>query len=80
MRETILEELNILISEFINKASKGARYRYPEADKLRISYANSLANLVRAYTALLRDKELDEIKAEIEELKKWVIEKGSRKN
>lgn len=69
MREKILNEMEDLIFDFVVKAQK-ARARDEKASKLRISYANSLANLVRAYTALLRDKELDEIQAEIEELKK----------
>lgn len=68
MREQILESLNPLIADFIVKARTG-RIRDRELAKIRISYANSLANLIRAYNGLLRDKEVEELMQEIEELK-----------
>ena len=37
--------------------------------KIRISYANALSNLIRAYNGLLRDIELEEIQKQLEELK-----------
>ena len=60
MREKILEDLNPLIADFIVKAKSG-RIKDKELAKIRISYANSLANLIRAYNGLLKDKELEEL-------------------
>ena len=68
MREKILEDLNPLIADFIVKAKSG-RIKDRELAKIRISYANSLANLIRAYNGLLRDKELEELQTELQELK-----------
>ena len=68
MREQILEDLNPLIADFIVKAKSG-RIKDRELAKIRISYANSLANLIRAYNGLLRDKELEELQTELQELK-----------
>ena len=68
MREQILEELHPLIADFIVKAKNG-RIRDDNKAKIRISYANALSNLIRAYNGLLRDKELEEIQRELEELR-----------
>ena len=68
MRDKLLEELNPLIADFIVKA-KGGRIRDEQKAKIRISYANALSSLIRAYTGLLRDKELEEIMQEMEDLK-----------
>lgn len=67
-RDEILEQLNPLIAEFISKAQSG-RFQNPETSKLRISYANALASLIRAYNGLLKDKEIEELKEELETLK-----------
>lgn len=68
MRDKLLEELNPLIADFIVKAKSG-RIKDRELAKIRISYANALSSLIRAYTGLLRDKELEEIMQEMEELR-----------
>lgn len=68
MREQILEDLNPLIADFIVKAKSG-RIQDRELAKIRISYANALSSLIRAYSTLLRDKELEELMQDIEELK-----------
>ena len=68
MRDKLLEELNPLIADFIVKAKSG-RIKDRELAKIRISYANALSNLIRAYNGLLKDKELEEIMQEMEELK-----------
>ena len=68
MREQILEQLNPLISDFIVKAKNG-RIRDEKKAKIRISYANALSNLIRAYNGLLWDIELEEIQQQLEELK-----------
>ena len=67
-RDVILEQLNPLIADFIVKA-KGGRIRDDKKAKIRIMYANSLANLIRAYNGLLKDKELEELQTELQELK-----------
>ena len=68
MREQLLEQLNPLIADFIVKAKNG-RIKDKELAKIRISYANSLANLIRAYNGLLRDKEMEDLMQEIEDIK-----------
>lgn len=68
MREQLLEELSPLISDFIVKAKSG-RIKDKELAKIRISYANALSNLIRAYNGLLKDKELEELMQELEQLK-----------
>lgn len=68
MREQLLEQLNPLIAEFIIKSKKG-RFRDKDTARLRISYANALSNLIRAYNGLLKDKEVEDLMQELEELK-----------
>ena len=67
-RDDILEQLNPLIADFIVKAKDG-RIRDEKKAKIRISYANALSNLIRAYNGLLKDKELEELEEELQELK-----------
>lgn len=67
-RDNILEQLNPLIADFIVKAKNG-RIRDEKKAKIRISYANALSNLIRAYNGLLRDKEIEDLQMELEALK-----------
>ena len=67
-RDAILEQLNPLIADFIVKA-KGGRIRDEHKAKIRISYANALSNLIRAYNGLLKDKELEELEEQLQELR-----------
>ena len=67
-RDAILEQLNPLIADFIVKA-KGGRIRDEQKAKIRISYANALSNLIRAYNGLLKDKELEDLEEQLQELK-----------
>jgi len=76
-REAILEQLNPLIADFIVKAKNG-RIRDEQKAKIRISYANALSNLIRAYSTLLRDKELEEIQEQLEDLKNEFKENQKR--
>lgn len=76
-REAILEQLNPLIADFIVKAKNG-RIRDEQKAKIRISYANALSNLIRAYSTLLRDKELEEIQEELEMLRNEFEENQKR--
>ena len=66
-RDDILEQLNPLIADFIVKAKDG-RIRDEKKAKIRISYANALSNLIRAYNGLLRDKEIEELQEQLETL------------
>ena len=66
-RDAILEQVNPLIAEYIVKAKNG-RIRDEQKSKIRISYANALSNLIRAYSTLLRDKEYDELLEKVERL------------
>ena len=75
MREQLLEELTPLISDFIVKAKSG-RIKDKELAKIRISYANALSNLIRAYNGLLKDKEMEDLMQEIEELKNAINEQN----
>ena len=75
MREQLLESLNPLIADFIVKAKSG-RIKDKELAKIRISYANSLANLIRAYNGLLKDKKMEDLMQEIEELKNAINEQN----
>lgn len=79
MRDKILESLNPLIADFIVKAKSG-RIQDRELAKIRISYANSLANLIRAYNGLLKDKEVEELMQEIEELKDAIYKQNEERN
>ena len=66
-RDAILEQVNPLIAEYIIKAKNG-RIRDEQKAKIRISYANALSNLIRAYSTLLRDKEYEELLEKVERL------------
>lgn len=66
-RDAILEAVNPLIAEYIVKAKNG-RIRDEQKAKIRISYANALSNLIRAYSTLLRDKEYEELLEKVERL------------
>ena len=66
-RDDILEQLNPLIADFIVKAKNG-RIRDEKKAKIRISYANALSNLIRAYNGLLKDKEIEELQEQLETL------------
>ena len=66
-RDAILEQLNPLIADFIVKAKDG-RIRDEKKAKIRISYANALSNLIRAYNGLLKDKEIEELQEQLETL------------
>jgi len=72
MRDNLLEDLNPLISDLIVKAKSGRFQGKEETHRLRIAYINALAGLLRAYNQLLKDKELNEIQEEIEELKEAI--------
>ena len=73
-RDKLLEDLNPLLADFIVKAKSG-RINDNEKARVRISYANALANLIRAYSTLLRDKEYEELLEEVNALKEQMRSK-----
>ena len=66
-RDAILESLNPLIADLVVKA-KGGRIRDEKKAKIRIMYCNALANILRAYNGMLKDKELEELQRELHSL------------
>lgn len=72
-RKELLEEIYPLFSELI-KQGKSGRFQAKDTElyKLRISYVNALANLLRAYNTLLKDSEIEELEEEIIKLKELI--------
>jgi hypothetical protein len=80
MRDKILEDLNPLLSDLISK-SKGGRFQGKETThKLRISYINALSNLLKAYNQLLKDKEIEDLEIQIQELKDAINKSNEKRN
>lgn len=68
-REKIINDLiEPLLEECYSKSQQG-RFQSPTNAKIRIGYINAFSRLLSVYATLLRDKELDEIQQEVEELK-----------
>lgn len=74
IRAELIEQITPLLSELISKANQGRFNGDTETYKLRISYVNALANLLRAFNQLMRDKEIEELQTEIIELKQLIEE------
>ena len=74
IRAELIEQITPLLSELISKANQGRFNGDTETYKLRISYVNALANLLRAFNQLMRDKEIEELQTEIIELKQLIKE------
>jgi len=66
--DVMLEQLDHAINEITEKIESG-RIRSPETDKVRIQYYRALGYLVRTKRQVLEDKTLEELAAEIEEMK-----------
>ena len=66
--DAMLEQLDRTIEEIVEKIESG-RIRNPEHDKVRIQYYRCLGYLIRTKRKVLEDKTLDELAAEVEELK-----------
>lgn len=66
--DVMLEQLNAAIEEITDKIESG-RIRSPETDKVRIQYYRALGYLIRTKRGVLEDKTLEELAAEIEEMK-----------
>lgn len=80
MRDKLIEELNPLLSELMNKARAGRFQGNIETHKLRISYVNALSNLLRAYNQLLKDKEIEDLENQIMELQDAINKSNEKKD
>ena len=78
-REYIIKRLEEIIYEVMDRVEarqyKGTPGKNPHS--IRVSYINSLSGLVKAYSTLLKDEQVDELMKEVnelkEEVKEWVI-------
>lgn len=66
--DVMLDQLDDAISEITEKIESG-RIRDPEHDKVRVKYYRALGYLIRTKRQVLEDKTLEELAAEIEEMK-----------
>ena len=64
----MIEQLDAAIDEIEHKIESG-RIRDVETEKVRIQYFRALSTLIRTKRRVLEDKTLEELAAEIEELK-----------
>ena len=68
IRDELLELALPLIKESIALARKG-RIRDKELARVRISFGNLAVNLINSVNRMLKDKEIDELMQEVENLK-----------
>ena len=67
-REQALRKLETAMEELHHKIEVG-RVRSVKKDKVRCKFVQTLARAINVYRLLLKDKELEEIKEEIDELR-----------
>lgn len=67
--DAMLEQLDSAIDEIGEKIENG-RIRDAEKEKVRIQYYRALGYLIRTKRKVLEDKTLEELAAEVEELRK----------
>ena len=67
-RESLLSANSVLIAQ-LQARLKAKRFRPQEGDSIRIGYMRALIQALQCQNAILKDAELDELKAELEELK-----------
>ena len=67
--EAMLEQLDAAIGEIGDKIESG-RIRDAEKEKVRIQYYRALGYLIRTKRKVLEDKTLEELEAEVQELKR----------
>jgi hypothetical protein len=65
----MLEQLDAAIGEIGDKIESG-RIRDAEKEKVRIQYYRALGYLIRTKRKVLEDKTLEELEAEVQELKR----------
>ena len=66
--DAMLEQLDKTIEEIVEKVENG-RIQNPKHEKVRIQYYRCLGYSIRTKRKVLEDKTLDELAAEVEELK-----------
>lgn len=66
--DVMLEQLDKAIGAIVEKVESG-RIRDPEHEKVRIKYYRALGYLIRTKRKVLEDKTLEDLEAEIQELK-----------
>lgn len=66
--DVMLEQLDKAIGEIVEKVESG-RIRNPEHEKVRIKYYRALGYLIRTKRKVLEDKTLEDLQAEIQDLK-----------
>lgn len=71
MRESLLTQLHEAIVEIHKKAMTG-RITKPENEKVRIQWFKALAYSCSIYNQIQKDVEMDELKEEVETLKKQI--------
>lgn len=64
----MLADIDLAIDEIREKIENG-RVRSPEHDKTRIKYYRAMGYLVRSKAKVMESQQLEELQAEIEELK-----------
>lgn len=67
-REEVLDRLEDVLEEAHRKATNG-RVRNAENEKVRIQWMKAVGYLAGQYRQLVRDKDLEELQEEIEQLK-----------
>ena len=65
----LIEQLDKAIDKIVGKIESG-RIRNPEHEKVRIKYYRALGYLARTKQDLVESKTLEELEAEVEELKR----------
>lgn len=65
----LIEQLDKAIDEIVGKIESG-RIRNPEHEKVRIKYYRALGYLARTKQDLVESKTLEELEAEVQELKR----------
>ena len=68
-RQLVLSKLMEAIDYLHNKCLHG-QIKKPETDRVRVSYFKALSQACSVYNQISRDIELDDLKNEVEELKK----------
>lgn len=66
-RKEILESVQPIIEECINKAQTG-RFQSKENARIRINYINALSRLLAVYNQIQKDIELEELSRRLDEL------------
>lgn len=67
-RESLIKTTSELIDN-LQKRISGQRFRQQEGDTIKLGYARALIQAVQAQNSIIKDSEIDDLKAEIAELR-----------